>query len=90
MAYNPSKESATLSLMGAYWAILTALADGVVDFEAGSESKTHSALLVSWFIAFATILFLLFALIALFLLEKRSSILICMYISREKHDKDIL
>ena len=49
--------------MGAYWAILTALADGVVDFEAGSESKTHSALLVSWFIAFATILFLLFALI---------------------------
>jgi hypothetical protein len=49
--------------MGAYWAILTALADGVVDFEAGSESKTNSALLVSWFIAFATILFLLFALI---------------------------
>jgi len=49
--------------MGAYWAILTALADGVVDFEAGSESKTNSALLVSWFIAFATILFLLFTLI---------------------------
>jgi uncharacterized membrane protein len=49
--------------MGAYWAILTALADGVVDFEAGSESKTNSALLVSWFIAFATILFLQFALI---------------------------
>ena len=48
--------------MGAYWAILTALADGVVDFEAGNESKTNSALLVSWFIAFATILFLLFAL----------------------------
>jgi uncharacterized membrane protein len=48
--------------MGAYWAILTALADGLVDFEAGNESKTHSTLLVSWLIALATILFLLVAL----------------------------
>jgi uncharacterized membrane protein len=47
--------------MGAYWALFTALANGFVDFEAGNESRTHSALLVSWLIALGTILFLLVA-----------------------------
>ncbi len=47
--------------VGAYWAILTAMADGVIDFEAGSESKASSALSVSWVISLSSIIFLFLA-----------------------------
>ena len=45
--------------MGSYWALFTAIADGLIDFSAGSESRSHSPVLVSWVIALATLASLL-------------------------------
>lgn len=45
--------------MGSYWALFTAIADGVIDFDAGNEAKSYSPLVVSWVIAFATLVSLL-------------------------------
>lgn len=45
--------------MGSYWALFTAIADGVIDFDAGSESKLYPPVLVSWVIALATLVSLL-------------------------------
>lgn len=45
--------------MGSYWALFTAIADGLIDFAAGNESKLYPPVLVSWVIALATLLSLM-------------------------------
>lgn len=45
--------------MGSYWALFTAFANGLVDFEAGSKAKLYSPVLVSWLIALVSMISLL-------------------------------